>query len=324
MNGESIQRCEEGRCVLLLVNELVMPKADSQYMNISLLANYICNPNNLTDEMKMVSLKTLPKKGISTIVNIDHIRDKVELSYEITPYDLAVMDAVYTLYINDIIIFTPEMVARYMSGNLQQDVTKKKETVISSLEKLSVIRIYIDCTEEFIARKKIDKGSSVALKSNLLLLEGVRYKVANHKEVDAYRLLDEPILYYYANIVGQITKIPMDILDTSRTLCDTDEVIVIKRYLIRRIQTMKNTKNNIKSNKIIYERYDYHQNKEAGMFPALGINQRDYKSQKSWQNKKNKIHHSVCRILDDFSQKGYIKGYKVEKNRAIEGVSIQL
>ena len=44
----------------------------------------------------------------------------------ITQYDMAVMDAVYTLLVNGAVAFTPEMVVRIMSGNFEQDVNHRK------------------------------------------------------------------------------------------------------------------------------------------------------------------------------------------------------
>lgn len=51
----------------------------------------------------------------------------------ITQYDMAVMDAVYTLLVNGAVAFTPEMVVRIMSGNFEQDVKPQKSGAVTKV-----------------------------------------------------------------------------------------------------------------------------------------------------------------------------------------------
>ena len=82
------------------------------------------------------------------------------------------MDAIYTLYVSGSEVFTPEMIVRTMSGNLTQDVTPQKAGAITkSLNKLTMVRITIDCTQELIARKVLKKGQKAHLKSYLMPLK---------------------------------------------------------------------------------------------------------------------------------------------------------
>lgn len=59
---------------------------------------------------------------------VDIVKEKkLSLSNpDVTQFDLAVMDSVYTLAVSGIMRFTPEDVARIMSGNLEQNLTPKK------------------------------------------------------------------------------------------------------------------------------------------------------------------------------------------------------
>ena len=123
-----------------------------------------------------------------------------------------------------------------------------------------MVRITIDCTEELIARKVLKKGQKAHLKSYLMPLRELEVKLGNQKIAKGYQLIEEPVLYTYAEKVGQIINVPRSLLETKGELSDTDEVIIIKRQLIKRIEAMKNSKNHIVSRKISYEWYDKNTN----------------------------------------------------------------
>lgn len=92
-----------------------------------------------------------------TIINcVDVWRDEnITLSSDnVTPYDMAVMDAAYTIICSGQTILTAEWIAKVLSGNPKQKVTQKKiEAIRQSIDKLRYIHIKIDCTEEFNARR---------------------------------------------------------------------------------------------------------------------------------------------------------------------------
>ena len=72
------------------------------------------------------------KEEVCAIVDIVKEK-KLSLSNpDVTQFDLAVMDSVYTLAVSGIMRFTPEDVARIMSGNLEQNLTPKKIKDLSS------------------------------------------------------------------------------------------------------------------------------------------------------------------------------------------------
>ena len=176
---------------------------------------------------------------------------------------MAVMDSVYTMLVNGVVAFTPEMVVRIMSGNFDQDVKPQKSGAVTrSLHKLSLIRISIDCTNELRTREKIKKDETAKWESYLMPLHEIDIQSANHQTVmRGYQLLEKPILYFYAESIKQIIDVPTELLEItdasgSGHLSDTDDVIVIKRAIIRRIEQMKNEKNHMNNDTINYERYD--------------------------------------------------------------------
>lgn len=246
-----------------------------------------------------------------TIINcVDVWRDEnITLSSDnVTQYDMAVMDAAYTIICSGQTILTAEWIAKVLSGNPKQKVTKKKiEAIRQSIDKLRYIHIKIDCTEEFNARRDTkNRVKDCIYESYLLPIEKVTaiYE-ANGKEIVAYPVLSKPVLYQYAEIIHQIIDIPADLLDTHSIYHDTDEAILIKRYVIKRVAQILH-KNKLNSNKISFLWYDRTKKEERGLFPELGYIP---DNTDKWRNKKRKINKIVKLTLESLQQKKVIKGY---------------
>lgn len=296
----------------------MIPK--KEYLNNSKIANFISSKTDLyLAEMK---LQTIPQKQVFVTVSLFADETVYCSNRNITQYDRAVMDAVYTLVQNGEIKFTPEKIVRIMSGNMQQDASPQKVSAVkTSIRKLSVIRIKIDCSDELQVRRIIAKDQEFKLDSYLLPVEIAETKSANHVPMTGYSLLKIPALYEYAELVGEIIAVPLSLLDTSKDLVDTDEVVVMKRYLIRRIEMMKNDKNKIVSRRIVYERYDPKTKTQKGILPELSYDKSDFSN---WREKKRKLNKMITSILKAFIKKGYINGFNVCKDgNRIRGYDIE-
>lgn len=309
-----------------MINEIVkMPKPKKEYLNNSKVANYISTENNLFSNT--LQLTTLPRKNIFVTVNLFADENLALSNPNITQYDMAVMDAVYTLLVNGAVAFTPEMVVRIMSGNFEQDVKPQKSgAVTKSLHKLSLIRISIDCTNELRARKKIEKDQTAKLTSYLMPLREIDIRSANHQTImKGFQLLEKPVLYTYAELVKQIIDVPTELLEINE-ISDTDSVIVIKRALIRRIEQMRNRKNHMDNDIIRYERYDPTTGTKKGFFVMLGFDESEYKNANQWKKKKSSLNKIITTILAEFTKEKYIAGYEVVKEgkQKVIGVKIIL
>ena len=315
-----------------MINEIVqMPKPKKEYLNNSKISNYIPTQNDLFSST--MQLTTIPKKNIFVTVDLTADKSLALSNPNITQYDMAVMDAVYTMLVNGSAAFTPEMVVRIMSGNFDQVVRPQKSGAVTrSLHKLSLIRISIDCTNELRARKKIEKDQTAKLTSYLMPLREIEIQSANHQTVmRGYQLIEKPVLYTYAEAVKQIIDVPTELLEItdasgSGHLSDTDDVIVIKRAIIRRIEQMKNEKNHMDNNTISYERYDPITGTKKGFFAMLGFNESNYKNADQWKKKRSSLNKIITTILDDFAKEKYISGYEVVKEgkQKVVGVKIIL
>ena len=107
-------------------------------------------------------------------------------------------------------------------------------------------------------------------------------------------------------------------LHLSRQLCyDTDDGILVKRYLIQRIEELKKARNKSDLKEIIY--YDTERNQ--GVLSDLWYND----NIKNLRDKKAKLHKMVIKILDSFKKEKYIRGFDVlTEGKSVVGVIIEV
>lgn len=281
---------------------------DRQYMSNTKISRILSTKQIQIEEM--VSELKIPIND--KIINlVDIWRDKnITLSCDnITQFDMAVMDAAYTIMCAGQMILTAEWIAKVLSGNPDQKVTPLKIAAIrKSIDKLRSIHIKIDCKDELNFRRDTKgKVKKFVYESYLLPLDKIDAKYeANGKEIIAYPVLSKPALYRYAEIVHQIVDVPASLLDTHQEFRDTDEAILIKRYVIKRVAQIVR-KNNLSSNKISFIWYDKDVEEERGLFPELGYipNNTDV-----WRDKKRKINKIVKMTLQSLKEKGAIDDFE--------------
>lgn len=304
-----------------------MPKGDNakwEYTNISKIAHYISTNSGLVDATEPFELMVMPSKNATVSIALK-ADEGISLSKNITQYDATIMDAVYSLYINGCPYFSPEMVARMISGDLKKRVSAQKiGSVTKSINKLRHIDITIDLTDEYKKiGKKIDPGIKIIIKSYLLPLDVyaavmpdngkiVKSRKACYEEngeivefevTAGYSFNSKPVLYTYAEQHGEIVKFPAKLLSAPK-ISDTDENTAIKWYLIRRIGALKKAKNKAALKDIIY----YDQEEQQGAFSDLWYNKSDYSN---WRDKRGKIHKAITKVLDAYKEENYIQDYNI-------------
>jgi hypothetical protein len=275
------------------------------------LANKITKDIVDEGEFNLIISSKKAKKEVFTKVMLAYDNRYINLSgQKYTPYDREVYDGVVTLYMSGNDIVTPAMVYRAMNGLTETEYIKTQalETVKKSLDKSRYMQITIDYTEEAkLYNKKIEK---TLYEGYLLAAEKITVKI-NGYEHEAYKLLRKPILYEYAQISGQIITVPNKLLQTKDAIRSTDEVIVIRGYLLRQIEWIKNDKTERNEN-ITYK----------NIYEELEIS-RKILDEKSYENKTGKIRSHVKAILDEWKEKKYIQGYKEYKEgNTLIGVTI--
>lgn len=282
-------------------------------------------------------------------------RDQVQ-NIEFSYYDAVVCDAVYTIYRTNCNKFTITDLIRVMTGDAtarfyhQKDKMQKREKrLLDSLERLMNTCITIDYSDEAKKRKmKDEQGKQLdpekCYAGNFL----VPLHTKDGKVFWFLQYKGTPIelpLYKYAEKNGQIICVPRKLLAPSEFLqtalkdkkfiaseegqkllsdvnfSNTDEMMLLKRILIQRLEVMGNTKNNVVNRKILY----YGTGSNKGILPLAGIVEDNFApdekfddtekkvrcESRSWKNKVYNVNKKLCGILEVYKKCGYITDYKL-------------
>lgn len=271
------------------------------------------------------------KKLVETTCILTYEGDNVHLSgrQPFTEYDRNVYNAVSSLYVygDQSHVVTPAMVYRAMTGltDSEKPTAGQLAAVTRSLDKMRFIRARIDCTEELKARritlnsKQINGGE---IDTYLLTADAIKVQ-AGGQTVRAYRIIKTPILYEYAAAVKQVLTLPASVLDVKEIsevtvdgakkltigarLPNTESRILIKGYLIRRIEGMKG-KNGL--NNPVIALYDYQRDGEThqGLYSIAGKPDADRKEMQ-------RIREDAEKMLAYWAATGYIKAFEAQTER---------
>jgi len=251
---------------------------------------------------------------------------------QLTYYDMVVADAIYTLENNGHTSFKTGQILRIMSGNNKQTITKEKRKAIEmSILKLSSTYFWINCTSHINAIYGAKRMGPETI------YEGKFLDIVKMSEQNSIVNIRMP-LYRYAAYVRQIIPVPIELLrhqKANQKLQDTDEVVLIKRYLLHRLEVMRYGGNKMINRTISYCRLSHASpsetggRKEVGLMPEIGIQRSDY-TPASYKNKKSKVHNQIIKILENWVDLGYLVANEVKPpyvikhgyNKSIEGIVI--
>lgn len=271
------------------------------------------------------------KKLVETTCILTYEGDNVHLSgrQHFTEYDRNVYNAVSSLYVygDQSHVVTPAMVYRAMTGltDSEKPTAGQLAAVTRSLDKMRFIRARIDCTEELKMRritlnsKQINGGE---IDTYLLTADAIKVQ-AGGQTVRAYRIIKTPILYEYAAAVKQVLTLPASVLDVKEIsemtvdgakkltigarLPNTESRILIKGYLIRRIEGMKG-KNGL--NNPVIALYDYQRDGEThqGLYSIAG-------NPDPTRTEASRIRDDAEKMLAYWAATGYIKTFEAQTER---------
>ena len=229
-------------------------------------------------------------------------------------FDKQVHDAVCTLWGNEIFEFSAEQVYKAihnLPGNAKIDgehIEKRLDEIERSIDKSAIRRVCIDATEQYKIYFPGDTETSKAKITDYLLnikkLE--RYsKMGNKRTVWAF--VDAPAVYRYSTMYNQIATVNIHLLDTRKKLKNTKEVSLMRDYLSGEIEFMRGGK---RSETILYSRlFEKCEIDESGLAQA----------------QRNRKRTQIKKILEAFTENGYIAGYEeTKKGRTYNGVKIIL
>jgi len=234
-----------------------------------------------------------------------------------TPYDRAVYSGIISLYEADNELFTPAMVYRAMNGLSESEYVNPGtlEKVAKSIEKSRRSVLSIDYTDEaglYIQNfEERGKDFKTTYEGNLLAADKITVK-NNGVEQTAYKILRKPILYEYAQTVNQVIAVPIQLLQTKGGVRSTEEVIVLREYLLRKIENFKRRHHSGSFSLSYFEIYD-----------LFGVSEATHKNVK---DKCKKIRSHTEAILGEWQRQSYIQSFESMRDggRAISKVEIRI
>lgn len=334
----------------------------------NLLANALGELVELGEARDLPVIKKSGKRKREEITTYAMAEYTGSLSFngEYTPLDRVYGDAIISLWEQSPdSAFTAAHIWKAIPGNQDKDPTPdqlaKAEEIVKKLRSLLVT---VDATEELRARKIIDEkgkdanGNKVKarFREPVLMLHECILEVTNQNgktERSAYRFASQPVIHSYAQLTGQYISAPAGRLDiklldskgnlTEQQLSNTDDRVVLKTYIYRRIAVMKNDRENAKAKK---RSYDSRRKKDPSLeakplsafctqksnkilfqttFEETGTSTGSSPSTIRTKEKRNREYIFNC--LDYWKADGFIKGYKTIKGGRggkVEGVEIIL
>ena len=226
----------------------------------------------------------------------------VSLPQNITAYDRAVHDGICSIYAAGNNTMTTRQIYEAMTGKPTKN-HQQLGHITRSIMKLRQTLIYIDYTDQ--AKIKGIDCKKLEFNGNLLKCDGVDITFNNGEIVSGYKLDSPPILYKYALEMGQIISANKSLLSNTK-VSNTEDSIVLRHYLLRRIETMKNHKNNMGSNRILFDT----------MFNYCNID-----GNREQLRRKRDI---VFSMLKEWQDVGYIKEFKEYRGKLNKVLGIEI
>ena len=269
--------------------------------------NFICPNAALADISKSVltgvytfKIEKKSSKGYrgyyvnETITIYDHETREASQWKSYSELDLITHNALVSHYVAGNRVVSLDMLCRAMNGNKAIISPEYKQCVKESLLKLmgTVIRI-----------KGTENGKEIDYYDNLIHAKMLTSANINGQAInEVIAMLDEPVLYTYSQLRRQIVSYPVALLSAGGK--SSTRSTIIKHFLMRRIEQIKNPKSRMSE----YITYD----SIYGATKAI--------TKKEKQNTRILVH----KLLDDLIQQDYISDYKVNPKGNNHCHSIQI
>lgn len=334
---ESSEQTEQKKAELLPVLTEIKPK--NAILPHSLIAKAMTTPEPWGGSWQQMSLPGFPikERKATTYFSMEWSAEDsgITLSRKMSPYDESVANAVYSLYEAGNGIITTRQICAQMkaleSSNSGIDAAAINKTT-KSIEKQRRTMAKIDATEVFERRGITDYTAKI--ETYFLPLRKITVKGKGKKErMEAYQFIEQPPVLANARALKQISTVPMEILQIENTNM-TDDMIVLRDYLIRRVEAAKNKR---LTKKMLYSTiYDLMDLAEPSLYSYLNATdeatgeivtaETAYKRDlHNYQKKAATVRKNVKKILSSWVKKQYIKGYSEnKKGKTIEAVTLEL
>lgn len=249
---------------------------------------------------------------------------------QITPFDVAMLQCVCSLWENGNTIIYPELLySQWTNG--KRPGKSILEKINDSIKALSSVKIEYDYTP-VIKRNNPDFNGTASAKETLLCLRELKIKAGGHT-MKAYEIAHEPAILTSARLLNQIITVKREYLtvndvshkkvwndnkaeyEIQKKLLDSEarmsaDRALIRDYLLRRIYEYKNY--NSKRRK---QKREINKIKLETLFTTLEIVSKD-----SRYNAKE----FIIDCMDNFELKGIIKSYETEMSNGLKSITFKL
>lgn len=260
--------------------------------------------------------------------------NNLKTSKRVTMYQNALFSAICTFYNyqkeTGAVYFTDQEIWRIMNGKQPNDSKARAkpnqlERINKNLEQLSVIRLTMDITEEikngfiYLNDERLTGG---VITDYFINITKVTFETENHKKVTGYKINTEPLLYTYQLAKDHILNAPLELLDVSDKISNSEYVTEFKLYLLQQIILLKNgyRDNNAFRLDTIYE-------KTGIPTPLEEIENKTFKNantrKKELSERRKKDRTKIEGILESWKEKSFIKDFKRDKDSYIVEVEKQ-
>lgn len=267
----------------------------------------------------------MEKKGsttpVTTRVNvsldletISEIVPELSINYELTYYDKCVLDSLFSLMYAGNKYFSASMIARNMTGKEYSNRPSAGSIadVEKSLRKMEYIDISIDISEEVKhfsqVRERFNTNSDkYIIQRKLLNIEYLKMRV-NGKLSSMFRLLSPPVLFEYAQLRNQFSRIEPIWLKTP--VQKSKNILTIQTYLLCKISVMRNNPNFPRT--ILFSSlYE--------LIPDIPD-----KKDKSYKTVVSRLRNNIICILDHWVNNDFIKDYKISSKGVVKYYKIDI
>lgn len=258
-------------------------------------------------------------------------------SRKLSLYDKSAHNAAVTLYAAGNEIITERQLAAAMKGAKNDNSGIDAATLAKvkrSIDKQRRTFVKINATKSFEQRGITDFEGEI--ETYLLPLEKITVQAKGRRsgeKMSAYRFIKEPPVLTHARAVGQIYTVPMLHLQTG-SISATDSVVVLRDYLIGRIEAARGGKLNPK---ILYSTvyaemdlkepsiYDYLDTTDPDTGESISADTAYKRDLHQYQKKTATTRKNVKALMENWKKQGYIKGYsETKKGKTFEAVTVRV
>ena len=187
------------------------------------------------------------KREVETAVALEYIGDDedVRLSRPISEFDLQVLNGYIAQVTNGRTMFTATDVFEAVTGS-GKPTRKQFREFAESIDRMRFTKLTVDMTQEAEAHGLVDPETgkpwkSWKVESVLIPADKTMMTSPNGRDVEGYISRGEPVVYTHARMTNQIVSYPMRYLDTKDAGSNTQQNLVIRAYVLKRIlQAQKN------------------------------------------------------------------------------------